>query len=103
MRTYTIKPLAFCGDQDEDLFYDSLAETINIHPTGSGWSVRTAPLGMDGCCFVASDPPYPTFEAAVEAANEIHRKAVEKFLEPACNPQRKRSSWVTPEHGTDSQ
>lgn len=91
MKTYTIKPLDFSGGQTQE----SVESPIRILPERADWNIW-----IHGCTWGG---PYPTFEAAVEAANEIHRKAVEKFLEPACNPQRKRSSWVTPEHGTDSQ
>lgn len=83
MNAYIIPPLEFSGEQDEDLFCDSLSEAINIHPTGSGWSVRTAPIDLVGGCFVAVNPAHPTFEAALHEANEIHRKALERFLEPA--------------------
>lgn len=91
MRPYNIKPLDFSANEA----CKTVNSVIRIMQEKDGWNVW-----VDGCTWCLC--PYPTFEAAVEAANEIHRKAVEKFLEPACNPQRKRSSWVTPEDGTNS-
>lgn len=95
MRTYTIKPLAFCEPQtDEQSEVTADGTVIIICPTEQ-WNLdpqegdmfRVAVLNPEthhwDDRFDLDSTPYPTFEAAVEAADEIHRKAVEKFLEPA--------------------
>ena len=71
MRPYNIKPLDFSANEA----CKTVSSVIRILPEKDGWNVW-----VDGCTWGG---PYPTFDAAVEAANEIHRKAVEKFLEPA--------------------
>ena len=96
MRTYTIFPLQFSEGQDYEQSEVTADGThIIICPTAhwawgdakDGDRYRVAVLNPDthhwADRFDLDSTPYPTFEAAVEAANEIHRKAVEKFLEPA--------------------
>lgn len=72
MRPYNIKPLDFSANEA----CKTVNSVIRITHEKDGWNVW-----VDGCTWCLC--PYPTFKAAVEAANEIHRKAVEKFLEPA--------------------
>lgn len=95
MRTYTIFPLQFSEGQGYEQSEVTADGThIIICPTEQ-WTMD--PKEGDMFRVAVLDPnlwhwddrfdlpstPHPTFEAAVEAANEIHRKAVEKFLEPA--------------------
>lgn len=87
MRTYTIKPLSFSQDHNESAFESTPYGTLTISKPswkwgGACWEVRYIP-DHEAECSMEDPTPHPTFEAAVEAANEIHRKAVEKFLEPA--------------------
>lgn len=96
MRPYNIKPLAFCEPQtDEQSEVTADGTHIIICPTAHwAWGdatdsdrYRVAVLNPGthhwADRFDLPSTPHPTFEAAVEAANEIHRKAVEKFLEPS--------------------
>ena len=95
MRTYTIKPLDFSEPQtDEQSELTADGTVIIICPT-EPWNLdpqegdmfRVAVLNHDthhwDDRFDLDSTPYPTFEAAVEAANESHRKAVEKGVDPA--------------------
>ncbi len=80
MKTYTIKPLEFSGDPDEDLFEATPFGTLNIHKRGECWMIRLIP-DNEAECTTLDTTEYPTVEAAIAAANETHCEAVERFLE----------------------
>jgi hypothetical protein len=94
-KTYTIKPIEAEEDSLDEQSWNTADGTVIIICPSGDWSpgvvpeddkYRVAVLNPGthhwADRFDLDSTPHPTFEAAVAAANEIHRKVVEQFLEP---------------------
>jgi hypothetical protein len=93
-KTYTIKPIEAEEDSLDEQSWNTADGTVIIICPSGDWSPGVVPEDdryrvavLDPDLWVWDDrfdlpsTAYPTFEAALAAANEIHRKAVEQFLE----------------------